>query len=562
MNDHPGTLDQLAARLESLEDRVYGLEHPSEASHELEANPTAAYETVEDRSLVQAGGLFSIAGRAMLGIAGAYVLRAVAESTPLPKLVVAAIAAVYAILWLVWAVRVKAATWVPSAIYAGTSAVIVAPMLWELTLRFKVLPPSASATILAVFVVTASALAWKQNLTPVLWVVNATAAATALALAIATRELIPFISALLLMVVICEFAAKLNHGSTVRPLVALAADLAVWALIFIYAGPQDARVDYPVAGMAALLVPGCVLFFIYAGSIFVGTIRQGKNITILEMLQAVIAFLLAASSVLYFEPRLGSMYLGVACLVLAGACYGLVLAAFCELSATRNFQVFFAWGTGLLLVGSFLCLPTLGFALCLGISAIASTLLGIRLHRLTFQVHGLVLLVSAAVSSGLFSYAFNTLAGTLPITLTASICIASVSTLVLYGVGKPAVDDTWVQHSLRIVPAALAVLVLAAFLVQGLLFLMTLRMNPDVYHVAFIRTLTCCAIALALAYAGSRWSRRELTHIAFATLTFVAAKLVFEDLRHGQFEFIAGSIFLFAVSLIAVPRLARMGQKL
>jgi hypothetical protein len=108
----------------------------------------------------------------------------------------------------------------------------------------------------------------------------------------------------------------------------------------------------------------------------------------------------------------------------------------------------------------------------------------------------------------------------------------------------------------------LAVCVLAAFLVHFLLFLAALRIVPDVCHVAFIRTLTCCAVALAVAFAGSRMRRQELTRIAYATLAFIAAKLVFEDLRHGQFEFIAGSIFLFAITLIAVPRIARMGQKL
>jgi len=562
MNDLPGTLDQIAARLETLERRVYVLEHPSEASHESEAYPAPLHETVEDRSFAQPGGLFSVVGKAMLGIAGAYVLRAIAESTSLPKLAVAAIAIAYAILWLVWAVRVKAATWIPSAVFAGTSALILAPMLWELTLSFKVLPPSATAAILAVFVLTASALAWKQNLTPILWVANATAAATALALAIATHHLIPFISALLFMVVLCEYAAKLDHGSTVRPLTAIAADLAIWALIFIYAGPQNARVDYPVLSMGALLVPGCALFLIYAVSIGVGTIAHGKNITSFETLQSVVAFLLAASSVLYFAPRLGAIYLGVVCVLLAVACYSLALATLRGLATERNYQTFSVWGTGLLLAGTLLCLPTLGVTLCLGLAAIASTLLGIRLHRFTLQVHGLVLLVAAVVSSGFFGYIFHSLLGTIPITLTARICIASVSTLVFYAAGKPAFEETWVRQSLCLVPAALAVCTLAAFLVQGLIFLMALRIAPDVYHVAFIRTLTCCAVALFVAFAGSRTRRRELTNISYATLAFVAGKLVFEDLRHGHFEFIAGSIFLFAITLIAVPRLGRVEQKL
>jgi hypothetical protein len=52
----------------------------------------------------------------------------------------------------------------------------------------------------------------------------------------------------------------------------------------------------------------------------------------------------------------------------------------------------------------------------------------------------------------------------------------------------------------------------------------------------------------------------ELTRIGYAALALVAAKLVFEDLRLGHLEFIAASIFLFAVTLIAVPRIARLGH--
>ena len=43
------------------------------------------------------GGIFHVLGKAMLGIAGAYVLRAVAESSSLPKDGVAAVAIAYAL---------------------------------------------------------------------------------------------------------------------------------------------------------------------------------------------------------------------------------------------------------------------------------------------------------------------------------------------------------------------------------------------------------------------------------------------------------------------------------
>ena len=96
----------------------------------------------------QSGSMFPVLGRAMLGIAGAYVLRAVAETSSLPRLAVACAGIAYAFLWLAWAARVRGGPLrFTSSIYAGTSALILAPMLWELTLRFKVLPAAIAAGV-------------------------------------------------------------------------------------------------------------------------------------------------------------------------------------------------------------------------------------------------------------------------------------------------------------------------------------------------------------------------------------------------------------------------------
>ena len=73
----------------------------------------------------------------MLGIAGAYLLRAMAESTTFPRAVVVPVALSYAAMWLVAATRVKTEAKFASVAYAGTSVLILIPMLWELTLRFN-----------------------------------------------------------------------------------------------------------------------------------------------------------------------------------------------------------------------------------------------------------------------------------------------------------------------------------------------------------------------------------------------------------------------------------------
>jgi hypothetical protein len=496
----------------------------------------------------------------MLGIAGAYVLRAVAESTSLPKLAIAGIAIVYALLWLLGAVRVPAQAWLASTVYAGTSALILAPMLWELTLSFNVLAPPATAAILALFVAAACVLAWKRDLMQVLWVAYGAAAAASLALAVATHQLIPFIAVLLLLVVLTEGAAQRNHALSLRPLVAVAADLAVWALIYIYAGPQSARTEYPPLGMAALLIPGCALFVVQAASLSSRTALLGQNITFFETAQAIVAFLLAAAGVLYFAPQFGSVGLGVVCLLLAAACAAAVFAIFKGFDAGRNPQVFAAWSTALLVAGSLLTLPVPAQALVLGLAAVAATLLGVRFGRRTLETHGMLLLVAAAIASGLPGYAFQALAGTMPGRLPAAVGIAAACALVCYAAQRPMTAENWKQQSLHLLPAALSVCALAAMLVQGLLALASLRMIPETHHIAFLRTFTLCVVTLGLAFAGARWQRPQLTRLAYAGLALLSVKLVVEDLRHGHLTFIAGAIFLFALTLIAVPRLARTGR--
>jgi hypothetical protein len=562
MDDLPDALEQLAARVETLERRIKALEaleHPADAvsaAPELAVRP--APKAGEVLSLTQAAGAFSVLGKAMLGIAGAYLLRAVAESSSLPRLLIAAVAIIYALLWLVAAARLPAEKWFASTIYAGTSALILAPMLWELTLSFKVLPPTATAGILCAFVIAATALAWKRNLAPIFWVANFAAAAAALALSIATHELEPFIATLLLMALICEYAAGRNHQRSVRPLVAAAADAAIFALIFIYASPQSARMNYPAIGTTGLLLPGCLLFLIYAASVVLRTVLRRQEMTVFETGQAMIAFLLAAFSVLSFEPRSGAVVLGFVCLLFSAACYAAAFVLFCKATEGRNFRIFAAWAAGLLLAGSFLCLPPFWLAAFLALAAITATVLK---SRLTLKFHGLVFLLATAVASGLLEYVFHALAGTVPARLSASICLISACALVCYAVGEHGLLEGRKQKLLRVVPVALAAGALVALLVEGLLWLVALRISPDASCIAFIRTLVLCVAALALALGGARGRRVELTQIAYATLVLVVVKLLFEDLHQQRLGFIAASFFLFAITLIEVPRLARMGQK-
>jgi hypothetical protein len=572
MSDHADSIDlfekrlvALERRLDSADRRLDALEHPLSAqephsSTALETAPKPPSSTTAPA--VQSGSVFPVLGRAMLGIAGAYLLRAVAESNSVPRLAVAWAGIVYAFLWLVWAARIRVKRRFASTFYAGTSTLILAPMLWELTLLFNLFPAIVTAGILCAFALTALALtAYSKSINrsgaPVVHVAFIATAGLALALALASHAFLPFIFVLLTLSAFCEFAPGLDRMLGIRAAVALAADVAIWVLIYTCFSPQTPRGDYPVISRAALLAPGLALFAVFAASVTSRTVFRSKQISAFETMQTTIAFLLAAVGLADFGPSASAMILGFLCLALSLAGYATVFTVFNRALERRNFTVFAAWSTALLLFGCWLCLTAQWAAACLGTAAIASTWVGRYRTWIAFEFYGMLFLLAAALASGLPHFLLACLAGTPTDAPSLGVWFVATCVVLCYVTAKSTAHQSRSTQALRLGVAALASATVAALLVWLLVTLITIQVTPAAHHLAFIRTLTLCAASLALAFGGARLRRPELTRLGYAALALIAIKLVLEDLREGHLEYIAASIFLFAITLIAVPRVAR-----
>jgi hypothetical protein len=557
MNDLSEAVERLVRRMETLERRVSTLEHAPD-EQPLPAAPasaTSAAPAAAVTALPRETGVFPILGKAMLAIAGAYLLRALAESSALPHTPLAALAIVYAFFWLIPATRAKA--WLPSLAWAGTSALILLPMLWELTLRFAFLTNAAAAGVLAAFVVVASALAWKQHFAEVAWVVDASAAMAAVVLAMVTRDLTPFLATLLVIAIAGEIAAARHRTLRVRPLVAAAADSLLFALIWIYSSPAASRTEYPAIGAALLLAFAPALLLIYAGSASTQTLILGRRISFFETAQTLVAFLFAVWGVLAFWSGPAARLLGILCLMAAAAGYVVAFAGFERAHAQRNFQVYATGSLALLLAGCWLSLPAVWLPLSLTLLAIAATLLGVRAARRTLEFHGLAFLFAAAVSSGLLAWAGHALASRFPASPAWIVYAVSASAMLCYAAVALVGGETWPLRILRLLDAALALSAAAALLVWGLVRV-AVGVAPAAQHLAVLRMVAGCALAVLLAWSGSRQQRRELVWLAWASLAALATKLIFEDLRHGHLGFSAASIFIYAVTLLAVPRLVHL----
>ena len=562
MDDLSEALARIGTRLESLEQRVSALEslpRPAD-SRSVPTVVAQAPRSAAEYVLPQPAGVFPVIGRAVLGIAGAYVLRAVAESGLVPKLAIVVLALLYGGTWLVWATRARVATRLASTTYAVTAGLILAPMLGELTLRFRILPPPVAAALLGAFVVAAIILAWKRDLLAVVWVAIVTGVCSALALLILSRDIAPYLAVLLLIAAGSEFAAARKRWLSLRALAAPAVDFAVWNMLYVFSVPESSRAQYAAVARPVLLVFPSLLLLICGASVAFRTLSQRQNATVFEIVQTAVSFALAGLSWFWFAPGAGITAFGIFCWLLAGACYTAAVVCF-NRGELRNYRLYGAWSAALVLAGSFLTMPLPLAALLLGATAVVATMLGVRVQRLMPGYQGFAFLTAAAFVSGTPRYVGLAMAGTLPKAPAGTVWFVAVCAIACYAFGGRIESKRWNQRLLRFLLALLAISAIAAFLVSALAGVTATSMVPDASHVAIIRTMIVCAAAFALAYSGARWQRVELVWSAYFALAFVSAKLLFEDLRYGRSSSIAISLFFYAVALIVVPRLGRAARR-
>ena len=129
----------------------------------------------------------------------------------------------------------------------------------------------------------AATLEWGRESSPVLWIAYGVVDAAAIALSVATHAMLPFVLVLLVVFLLCEVSRTLGRSRAMWPLVGLAADATIWAVIFIYSGPQNARPEYPELSVAVLLLPALLLFAISGTSVAGRVFLRGCKISAAEI---------------------------------------------------------------------------------------------------------------------------------------------------------------------------------------------------------------------------------------------------------------------------------------
>ena len=560
-------LEQLSERVGELERRISALEHPPQAPSDSSKTAVVA---IAPRFAVAVNGpadaipaernILAVLGTAVLGIAGAYVLRAIAESGVFAAWIPVTAALLYGAGWLVWAARPRIANGTARNCYAITSALILTPLLWESTVRFRMLAPPMAAAVLVAFAALAIALAWRTNRASVAWSGVLTAAITGLILMIATRALLPFAVSMLGMVLLIELTAIRGRWVGLRTLVAFSADFAMLIVVLILGNATAVPSEYRSVRPELIVALAAALFAMYTASILTRSLAFQLKITVFDASQLVLVVLLASWAVMRAMNSAGRTALGAAFFVIGAGCYFVSFAVLARHRERPNFYFYTTCGVVFVLTASFLALSAVPLVIWLSLAALIATVLGVYWRSPALDLHGVVYLVGAVTGSGLLDYAGRALAGgypgfpgPLPIVaaLAALVCIAIISRYRVEHLG---------DRVFRLLPAVLAVYAIAGLAIVAPVWLVAHAVTPTRPQLAVIRTIVTCAAVLLLAFVGARWNRRELVWIAYAAAVLGSLKLAFEDLRFGTTQSLAVSLLIYGAVLILIPRLVRAGS--
>ncbi|HEV2398138.1 MAG TPA: hypothetical protein VGS27_14425 [Candidatus Sulfotelmatobacter sp.] len=555
-------LEQISQQLENLERRVSALEARPDARPRTEPHsavepsnrPTAAWLGLP--AIEGSTGAVAILGRAVLGMAGAYLLRALAETITIPKLPVLLVAILYAYFWMAWAGRIQRTNRFASATYALTSALILSPLLWESTVRFQVLSAPFASFWLVGFSFLGVVVSRRGSLQFIPWIATLSSLGIAFALIVETRELLPITAGLLAIALVFEAAACFGQRLTMRILPSLGADFAVWLLAYVLTSAEGVPEAYHAVDPRMITATSVLLLLVYGVSIGIRGFLLCERIAVLDIVQGALAVAVGSFGILRSTPVHGAWSLGSLFLLLAAGCYWGALSRFVQNLHTRNRRVAATWAAGLLVAATFLLVPERWREIFLCAAAILAAILYRRTGKISLGIHVSLYLAVAVAISPAAKYIAGALAGTIPASPDWWFWPVGLAAALCYAIAGPHQEKNPRRRLLWLVPVLLAGFSIAAVGVSVVVRLGASRMELGASELSVIRTIALSALALALGIAGSTRKRIELNWAAYAALGFGTIKLVLEDLRFGNAASLVLSLLFYGSILVLLPRLA------
>jgi hypothetical protein len=567
-------IQRISAEIKEMRYRVGLLEARLEATPQRlldsmpERSATAAEERADAGSAAFSAGTVSLVGRTLIVLGGAYLLRALTDSGLVPAPAGALAGLAYAVWWLWRGNRAARTSERVSAAFHAVAALLIAyPLIWETTTRLDVFSASSGAALLVGFYAVGFAVTWRCNLAEIAWMNTLLAVTTALALFVATRDLVPCTLALLCFASATELRAYRRRWPGLRWPVALGLDAAALVMVSIVARPGGLPEGYaPVSlNMAFFIV--AVLPVLYLSVIAIRTLVRGRGVTGFEIVQASLALAIGVGGALKLtETRdLNPSFIGLLVLLVGAAGY---TAAFAFIDRSvgrgRNFYFYTSLAGVLTLLGTRLVLPDVVLTVTWISLALAALWLGGSYDRITLRFHGAAYLTASAVVSGLLPSVHDSLVahpgGTWRPATWVSILVAAAVTV---GYGLLAAtrrkEPPWTALLPQAIVAGLLAWVCAGIGAMWLAGDLANAPGPDADYasLATSRTAVLCILAVLMAWAARKYSLRELRWLVYPLMVGEGMRLLLEDLRYGRPPTLFITLAFYGGALVATSSLMR-----
>jgi hypothetical protein len=530
-------IDDLELAVRALEARLSTLEAATRApAPAAAADPAAAAFEPPVPVLPPLEGLRAapaLAGRALVALAGAYLVRALVESGLVPTRVGIAAGLAYAAAWLLRADgEAMRGRMTAASVDAVTASLMAYPLAWEAAVRFG-LSPATAAALLASITVAVMTVAVHRRLTVAAWAAALASTAVAIALAVTLRAVDVFACLLVATGLLAYAAGRRRAWTGLAWAPAVGADLLAFAAAFV-----ALRTDGPPEGYSPLLAPLALTVVIalpacWLGAFAAASLSHARVEGPLEVVQGGASLALAAALAAPLARAVGVPTALVGAAALAGGALAAAVAWRSGREAQRQEAALFAAvAVALGLASTALLVPAAAAPLWCAMAIVAAGPAGRR--SATAAAVSLCLLVAAGAMAGTLAQAVRLLAGG-PILEAAGIpaALAFALTAVAVAVLMAGAPAGKMRRTASVAAGALGVLTLAGSGVR-LALLALPHAAAEAAQVAAARTVVLALVALLLAFVARGSSEPTARWLMRGTLVVGAAKLLIEDLPRGR----------------------------
>ncbi len=546
--DLENRVEQLDARLRAIEDRLARIEQSDAAPlprievPAAEPAKAAAFAVPDTRTDI------ALAGRSLIGLGGAYLLRALTESGVIPHLAGLVVGLLYAAFWIYLTHRQSSRHEVHAATASSMVAALVAyPLIWEATARFETFTIEMACFLMLATSTALLAVAWRHNFATAAWISCLGSIMCAGGLALAAQDPTVPLIAFSISGALTWHIASAKRWFVRWPALAPAWIAAV-ALQLMAVNRGNEPMDFAAV---ALLISA----FAYLGAIAAKNLIAREDITWYDVAQAfgTITFVLSGAAWIAAQSHSLMLPVMMAIATVAGGAY------FTALRQTPEDIVAPYYFGGLaiactLFATAMAATPTKAGMIWI-VFATVSIFAARALATSQFVVHAIVYSIAGAIATGLLGGAIGAITGMgtrppiaiAPGVATVGIAIAAVTALLV----RDTTSRTW--RIGRVVLFALASLVVIA----GATLIVLRIGRTDAAASSAVRSAMIAIAAVALAYVSRLPIFADASLLVYPILGIGAAKFIVDDFMSGRAATLFVSLAVYGCALLLLARMRR-----